>query len=151
LWGVAQFLPLIYIFSDWLNFANYELPQWAGWIGVVIFTPGVWLLWRSHVDLGRNWSATLEIRSGHTLITGGVYRWLRHPMYAAHLYWAMGQPLLIQNWIAGPLALVSIVPMYLLRAPQEEKMMLDEFGDEYRAYMARTGGIVPKLRRRSAA
>ncbi len=43
----------------------------------------LWLFWRSHADLGRNWSQAFELRKGHELITHGVYRVVRHPMYAA--------------------------------------------------------------------
>jgi protein-S-isoprenylcysteine O-methyltransferase Ste14 len=44
---------------------------------------GLWLFYRSHADLGTNWSITLEIREQHRLITQGVYRRIRHPMYSA--------------------------------------------------------------------
>jgi protein-S-isoprenylcysteine O-methyltransferase Ste14 len=106
---------------------------------------GIWLLWRSHVDLGRHWSPTLEVRDGHTLVTGGVFSRIRHPMYAAHWVWALGQILLLQNWIVGPSMLALFLPMYFYRVGREERMMLDHFGDEYRGYMKRTGRIVPRL------
>jgi protein-S-isoprenylcysteine O-methyltransferase Ste14 len=41
-------------------------------------TLAVWLFWRSHADLGRNWSPSLELREGHELVTEGVYRYVRH-------------------------------------------------------------------------
>ena len=53
LWGIAILLPLLNLFTDWLDFAAYPLPGWAGWLGVAIFGVALWLLWRSHVDLGR--------------------------------------------------------------------------------------------------
>jgi protein-S-isoprenylcysteine O-methyltransferase Ste14 len=67
-------IPLIYVFTPLLSFADYQLPSWAGWIGVVISVVALWLFWRSHADLGQNWSYTLELRKGHQLITSGVYR-----------------------------------------------------------------------------
>ncbi len=144
LWGVAGVLGLVYVFSPWLSFADYALPIWTGWLGGVVFAAGVWLLWRSHADLGRNWTSTLQIMEGHTLVTGGVYRRLRHPMYAAHLWWSLGQLLLLPNWLAGPGALVAFLPLYFLRFPREEAQLLDRFGDDYRAYMSRTGRMLPK-------
>ena len=137
-------LPLLYVFTPWLEFADYWLPMWTGWIGAVVFAAAVWLLWRSHVDLGRNWSPTLQVSEVHTLITQGVYRHIRHPMYAAHWLWAVAQILLLHNWIAGPALLVCFVPLYVLRVPREEQMMLDHFGDEYRAYIKRTGRVLPR-------
>jgi protein-S-isoprenylcysteine O-methyltransferase Ste14 len=66
-------------------------------------------------------------------------------MYAAIWLWGIGQALLLPNWLAGPAALWSFLPMYLLRVPREERLMLDTFGDEYRAYAARTGRVFPKF------
>lgn len=137
--------PLVYLFTGWLDFADYELPMWAGWVGTVIFAVALVLLWRSHVDLGLNWSPMMEIREEHTLVTGGVYKYIRHTMYSAHFLWAIAQVLLLQNWIAGPAFLVTSVPMYLFRIPVEERMMLDRFPEEYRVYMSRTGRMFPRL------
>ena len=143
--GVGLAAPLFYLFSPWLDFANYDLPGWLGWVGTVAFAGALLLLWRSHADLGRNWSAILQIRQEHTLITNGVYRYIRHPMYAAHLLWAIAQGLLLENWLAGWILLVTFIPMYLVRVPEEEKMMLEQFGQQYRLYISRTGGIIPRL------
>ena len=70
---------------------------------------------------GENWSPDLEIREQHTLVTEGVYRHIRHPMYAAHWLWGLGQALLLQNWIAGPSTLVALLPMYLVRVPRRSR------------------------------
>lgn len=137
--------PLLYVLTPWLDFADYHLPIWAGWTGAAVFAAALWLLWRSHADLGRNWSPSLQIREGHLLVTGGVYRHIRHPMYAAHGLWAIAQALLLQNWIAGPALLAVFLPLYLVRAPREERMMLGHFGEDYRLYMSRTGRLIPKF------
>ena len=57
-------IPLIYVFTPWLNFADYQLPSWLGWIGTIILAVAILLLWHSHADLGRNWSQSLELRKG---------------------------------------------------------------------------------------
>jgi protein-S-isoprenylcysteine O-methyltransferase Ste14 len=139
-----QVIPLIYIFSSWLDFADYSLPAWAGWLGAAIFALSLWLTWKSHADLGRNWSPTLQIKSEHTLITQGIYRNLRHPIYAAQWLWAIAQALLLHNWIAGLAGLATFLPIYLYRVPREEQMMEETFGEAYRAYKDRTGGIIPR-------
>jgi protein-S-isoprenylcysteine O-methyltransferase Ste14 len=139
-------VPWVYIFTGWPAFADYELPSWAGWMGTVVFAGALLLLWRSHVDLGRNWSPKMQIREEHTLVTWGVYRYIRHPMYSAHFFWAIAQVLLLHNWIAGPAFLITSVPLYLFRVPIEERMMLDRFGEEYRMYINRTGRMFPRLR-----
>jgi protein-S-isoprenylcysteine O-methyltransferase Ste14 len=143
--GLGMAAPLVYLFTPWLDFANYDLPGWMGWVGTAAFAAALVLLWRSHADLGLNWSATLQIKSGHSLVTHGVYRRIRHPMYAAHMLWAVAQGLLLENWLAGWVFVVTFIPLYLLRVPREERMMLERFGQEYRTYMARTGRMIPRF------
>jgi protein-S-isoprenylcysteine O-methyltransferase Ste14 len=138
------FLPLFYSATTWLDFANYSLPIWAGWLGVIVILLALFIFWRSHADLGLNWSPSLEIRTEHKLITNGIFGYIRHPMYASQWIWVIAQPLLIQNWIAGFLNLFVFIVFYFLRVRAEEKMMLDTFGDEYREYMNRTGAVFPK-------
>jgi protein-S-isoprenylcysteine O-methyltransferase Ste14 len=138
-------LPSIYSFTNWLDFANYNLPIWMGWLGVVVMACALFIFWRSHTDLKSNWSPSLEIRSDHTLITNGIYRSIRHPMYASQWVWVFAQILLLQNWIAGPFGLLVFTLFYFLRVPAEEKMMLETFGDQYREYMRQTGGVIPRL------
>jgi protein-S-isoprenylcysteine O-methyltransferase Ste14 len=147
--GIGMLVPIVYVFSSVLDFANYDLPNWVGWVGVGLFGCAIWLLWRSHADLGRNWTPTLAIRDEHTLVTEGVYRYIRHPMYAAHWLWAIAQVLMLHNWIAGYSFLVFVVPQYLLRVDDEEQMMLEQF-KEYRAYMQRTGRIIPRVLKNSS-
>lgn len=138
-------LPLVYVLSPWLNFANYSLPVWANWLGVIAFSVALWLFWRSHRDLGKNWSPTLEVREGHTLVSGGVYQTIRHPMYTSVWLWCIAQALLLPNWIAGLAGLVSFGVMYALRIGNEEQMMLEQFGDEYEVYRQQTKRLIPYL------
>ncbi len=137
-------IPLIYSVTRWLDFANYSLPAWMGWAGVFLLACALLVFWRGHADLKTNWSPTLEIRQDHTLVTGGIYRTIRHPMYASQWLWCLAQILLLQNWLAGPAGLIFFIPFYFLRVQAEERMMLDRFGDQYREYMQKTGGVLPK-------
>lgn len=138
-------LPLLYAVSPWLTFANYDLPDWAGWLGVAFLAGALLVFWKAHQDLGRNWSPSLQIREGHELITNGLYRYIRHPMYASQMLWIIAQPLLLQNWIAGVLGALAFLPIYFTRVSIEEQMMLQQFGEPYRAYLARTGRVLPRL------
>ena len=130
LWGGMFILPIIYAATNWLDFANYSLPVWAGWLGVIVISGSVIVFWRAHADLGLNWSPTLEIREKHELITHGIYGVIRHPMYASQLLWSFAQILLLQNWIAGFGSLLVFFPFYLIRVGAEEQMMLEQFGDQ---------------------
>ncbi len=144
---VMVFIPLIYSVTNWLDFANYSLPAWMGWVGVFLLACALLVFARGHMDLKANWSPTLEIRKDHTLVTDGIYRTIRHPMYASQWLWVIAQILLLQNWLAGPIDLLFFIPFYILRVRAEEKMMLDTFGEQYRAYMKTTGGVIPKFPR----
>ncbi|HET7145307.1 MAG TPA: protein-S-isoprenylcysteine O-methyltransferase [Anaerolineales bacterium] len=140
------FLPLFYSATTWLDFANYSLPVWAGWLGIVLIGLALLVFWRAHADLGLNWSPSLEIRAEHKLITNGIFGHIRHPMYASQWIWVIAQPLLLQNWIAGFLNLLIFIPFYILRVRAEEKMMLDTFGVQYSEYMNKTGAVFPKVK-----
>jgi len=144
IWGIALILPLITIFSSWLSIADYRIPVSCGVIGIVIFICSLWLLWRSHVDLAENFSPSLFIRNRHKLVSSGVYKRIRHPMYLAFWLWALGQALLIPNWIAGPLGLIAFFLIYSFRVEQEEQQLIDYFGDQYREYQKKTGRLLPK-------
>lgn len=137
-------LPLLYLFTPLLGFADYQLPTAVLATGAITLFASLWLFWRSHSDLGQNWSVSLELREQHTLITNGVYRRVRHPMYASIWLWALGQGMLLQNWLAGWAVVPAFAAMYLLRTPREEKLMCEKFGDEYRAYMRQTGRLFPR-------
>jgi protein-S-isoprenylcysteine O-methyltransferase Ste14 len=143
--GGLLVLPLFYVFADQPRFANYPFHAWQAWLGGAIFAAALWLFRRTHKDLGRNWSVTLEVRERHTLVTSGVYGRVRHPMYSAFWLWAVAQALLLPNWIAGPAGLVGFGTLFALRVHREEQLMLETFGDEYRRYMARTARILPGI------
>lgn len=138
-------LPLLYSTTRWLDFANYTLPTWVGWLGVALIAGALYVFWRAHADLGLNWSPSLEIREKHELITRGIYGIIRHPMYASQWLVAIAQPLLLQNWLVGFANLAVFIPFYFLRVQAEEKMMQDSFGNEYREYMKKTGAVFPKM------
>jgi protein-S-isoprenylcysteine O-methyltransferase Ste14 len=138
-------LPLIYLFTPWLAFADYRLPSIVPWFGAVLMIAALWLFYRAHADLGQNWSVTLELRKGHQLVSQGVYRLIRHPMYASIWLWCLAQGLLLENWLAGWYALAAFALMYFIRTPREERMMCESFGQEYRNYMRQTGRLFPRI------
>ncbi len=113
------------------------------WLGLVPLCGSLWLFRRSHVDLGRNWSISLEVRKHHTLVKTGVYRLIRHPMYSSFLLLGLSQMLLLPNWLAGASGLIGATLLIVFRVGREEHMMLQTIGDEYRAYMATTKRLIP--------
>ena len=138
-------LPVLYLFTPLLSFADYFLPWFIRWSGVAVILASLWLFWRSHVDLGQNWSVSLEIRQSHELVSNGVYRLVRHPMYASIWLWGIAQGMLLENWLAGWATLPAFAAMYFIRTPREERLMLETFGETYRQYSVQTGRIFPRL------
>ena len=136
-------VPMIYVFTPWLNSFSIGLPDWARWSGVVIFGFVLFLFWWVHKTLGKNWSPALEIRKDHKLITEGPYKYIRHPMYTCMWLWVAGFWLISSNWIVGIVALLTWSILYFIRLPDEEKMMIEEFGQEYENYINRTKKIIP--------
>lgn len=142
--------PCIHLLTGVFNFANHKQPSWMTLMGLLGAVPSLWLFWASHVDLGRNWSPTTEIISKHSLVTKGIYKHVRHPMYSS-LWLMYGMcPLLLQNYIVGWSPMCAFGVLYFIRIPSEEQMMLEEFGDEYKEYCARTGRLWPLLSQQSA-
>ena len=84
----------------------------------------------------------------HELITHGVYRFMRHPMYASIFLFGLAQGLMLSNWLAGWAAVVTFTPMYFIRTPREERMMVEHFGESYRRYMTEAGRLWPRYQRK---
>jgi protein-S-isoprenylcysteine O-methyltransferase Ste14 len=142
---LSFFLPLIWIATPVLAFADYAVRPVALLTGTVCLALGLWLFHLSHADLGANWSITLEVREQHRLVTQGVYRRVRHPMYTALLLYSLGQALVIPNYVAGLSPGIAMVLLVALRIRPEERMMLGEFGKDYQEYSALTKRLVPGI------
>ena len=136
-------VPGLYVFTDALRFADYPIQIWQPVLGVALFAGALYLFRRTHKDLGRNWSVTLEVREQHALVTEGIYKSVRHPMYSAFWLWAVAQSVLLPNWVGGFAGIVGFGTLFFLRVGKEEAMMLATFGDSYRSYMQRTWRVLP--------
>lgn len=139
------FFPLLYVATAFPRFADYGFRPIQAWFGVLFAAAALFLFHRTHLALGRNWSVSLQLRKDHQLITSGIYRHVRHPMYTAFWLWAIAQAFLLPNWFAGFAGLVGFGVLFFGRIAREEQMMLESFGDEYREYMSRTYRIFPLI------
>jgi protein-S-isoprenylcysteine O-methyltransferase Ste14 len=136
-------IPAVYALTGFPASLDRPFVPAIACLGLVPQCTALWLFRRSHVDLGRNWSISLEIREQHALVKAGVYRLIRHPMYVSFFLLGLAQMLLLSNWFAGASGLVGAGVLYAFRVQHEERMMLESFGDEYRAYMAQTKRLIP--------
>lgn len=138
-------VPAFYVATGFPKFADYPAHAWVVGLGALVFVTGLWTFRRTHKELGRNWSISLEIREKHQLISSGLYAVVRHPMYTSFLLMAVGQMLLLSNWVVGLAGILGFALLFFLRVGKEERLMLEFFGPEYRAYMDRTKRIIPYL------
>lgn len=141
---LVAFLVLYALDVPWLRALSIPLPPWLRWIGCALGVGSlVWWIW-AQIVLGTHWSAQLQLREEHRLITTGPYAWVRHPLYTAMFGVSVAFALVTANWVFVAFGALSIIGM-LVRVPREERMMLDEFGSEYAAYMQRTGRFFPRI------
>ena len=145
---VGFIVPIAWVATPWLAVADVAPRPLLVAAGAAVLAAGLWLFHRTHADLGANWSARLQIVDTHRLVTAGIYRHIRHPMYLSLLLYGLGQMLAVPNWIAGPCGLAGAVLLVAMRIGPEEAMMRERFGREYDAYVAGTGRILPRFPRR---
>jgi protein-S-isoprenylcysteine O-methyltransferase Ste14 len=138
-------MPFLYVATGFPRFADYPFRPMQAWLGLAAAVAAFAMFYLTHRALGRNWSVSLDIRENHTLVTNGIYQYLRHPMYSAFWLWAVAQALLLPNYVAGLAGLVGFGILYFFRVGREERLMLDTFGGAYRAYMRRTKRLIPWL------
>jgi protein-S-isoprenylcysteine O-methyltransferase Ste14 len=112
------------------------------WIGVVVYAVGgVLRLWPVFV-LGRRFSGLVAIQPGHALVTGGIYRFIRHPSYLGLLAGSVGWALAFRSGVGLVLAALMLVPL-IGRIRAEEALLRTQFGRDHEAYCARTARLIP--------
>lgn len=135
------------IYPSWMAWASLTLPIWLRWGGVGLALLGFALLQWAQYTLGKNWSDTPRMIEDQFQVTGGPYRWIRHPIYTAFLM-ILGSTLLITaNWFVGLAWIGATFLDVAWRAEIEEHMMIDRFGAQYQDYMQKTGRFIPRLSR----
>jgi len=142
--GVVLFVGLvIYLFyTSWYPWLQISLPSVIQWIGFVIGIPGLALLAWTHYTLDKYWSVAIEFREEHKLITDGPYKWIRHPMYTAHLIYFLSWALVTSNVLLLINYILTVV-IIARRIPKEEKALIEKFGQKYILYMRKTGQLIP--------
>ncbi len=111
--------------------------------GLVLFVLGVIIRIVARRTLGRFFTYELTVKKEHRLVTHGIYRSIRHPLYTGILLLWFGAALALQSLIGFLLALALLVPALAARIRKEEAFLGAQFGAEYRGYMKRTRRLVP--------
>ena len=137
--------PLVYLINpNWMNWSKIGLPESIRWLGVgigVLCTFGIYWLFSS---IGSGITPTSATRKEHKLITRGIYRWIRHPLYTIGSSFIISFGMMADNWFIAAFGILAFILM-ASRTPKEEANLIEKFGDEYREYMKRTGRYLPRL------
>jgi len=112
-------------------------------VGLVLFVIGFTIILIAHFTLWRFYSSTLVIREDHRLITHGVYRFTRHPIYLGVLMICIGAVPVYALSLYGLLTMSVLIPVFLIRMGLEERMLTEEFGDAYLTYKEATSKLIP--------
>jgi protein-S-isoprenylcysteine O-methyltransferase Ste14 len=118
-------------------------PLWQT-LGLISTSAGYSLFIWSILVRGR-YATSWSMRPNHKLITTGPYYYVRHPSYLGYFLMFTGLPLLVPSLIM--LFPLMAVPGYYRITFQEEELLTQHFGDEYREYRKRTGRFLPRLRK----
>lgn len=140
---LLAWLVLYAIYPPWMEVLSVPFPGWLRWVGFALGLASLGFWARTQVALGKEWSPQLQLREEHHLVTTGPYARIRHPLYTAMIGYGTSLALVTANWVFVVLTVVVIAGLFA-RVPQEEQMMIKEFGKEYQAYMQRTGRFFPK-------
>jgi protein-S-isoprenylcysteine O-methyltransferase Ste14 len=144
---VLMLSVLAYLINPrWMRWSSLELPAPLRWSGAGFGAATLPLAFWVFRTIGKNITPTVETREDHELITGGPYRWVRHPLYTVGTSFFVSLSVLAANWFMG-LASLSVLVMLLIRLPKEEEKLIERFGDEYREYVKSTGRLLPRIKR----
>jgi protein-S-isoprenylcysteine O-methyltransferase Ste14 len=137
----------IYILlPDWIFWAHLDLHILIRWFGVALGVLIIGLLTWIHQTLGRQYAAKLEIQKEHTLIEAGPYKNVRHPMYTVFISFSLAVALISSNLLILIFAILIAIPFHWI-AQKEERMLTDQFGEDYLSYIDRTRRFLPPIRR----
>ena len=146
--ALIAFFVLHVVNPAWLSWFSIALPSGVRWLGAGLGAAGLILLVWVHQTLGKYWSATLQLKKEHALVTSGPYRWVRHPMYTALVLLFVGLFLVSAVWLFLLLVVASVL-MFCRVIGKEETMMVEQFGEGYRRYRECTGRFLPRFVHRS--
>ena len=114
------------------------------WAAIGLAAIGLALRAAAMARLGLRFSPQVAIQHGHELETGGVYSRMRHPGYLGALLASTGAALTFGS-LLGLIPIALLIPALAWRVQREDRMLEARFGNSFRSWKARTGGLWPRL------
>lgn len=112
-------------------------------VGLVIFIIFSWIQVWAYKSMGKNYSQEVIISKKQEIVKSGPYKYIRHPQYMAQLLSDLGAGLALASFIVLPVVLLIQIPLFILRAKLEEKLLTKRYTAEYNEYKQKTGFIFP--------
>lgn len=114
--------------------------------GFLIFLVGVFISIKGRIDLGINWAhgGEYQIKTNQSLVTSGIYKYIRHPIYAGVMFMIVGGQLVVESYLVIPLTLLYYTMLYF-QTRKEERLLTAYFGHQYVEYMKHTPRIFPRI------
>jgi protein-S-isoprenylcysteine O-methyltransferase Ste14 len=122
----------------------YPSRAWIGWVGVAVCAIGLAFAVWARVQIGRFWSGAVALKAEHALIRGGPYAITRHPIYSGLLLALLGTAI-TRDTQAAFLGLPFLFAGLIVKAKQEERLLLERFGPEYEKYRAEVPALIPRV------
>jgi protein-S-isoprenylcysteine O-methyltransferase Ste14 len=119
--------------------------EWIAWGGVVLVALGLGFSVWARLHLGRFWSGAVTLKAEHALIRTGPYALTRHPIYTGLLL-ALTGTAMVRGTLAALAGFSLLVLGIVLKIRQEERLLREHFGADYRAYQAEVPAVIPRLR-----
>ena len=111
-------------------------------VGLALLVVGLTTALVAQVTLRRSYASTLVIREDHQLITHGIYRFTRHPVYLGVIIICIGVPVYAFS-LYGLLTMSALIPIFLNRVRMEERLLSEEFQDVFQKYKETTSKLIP--------
>lgn len=151
-WIIAWILLIAYFFSPWSKhtfFNQPNLPIFASFrtilaqiVGFIFLTSGLIVAIVARKTLADNWSSNVELKKEHKLITSGIYKYVRHPIYTGVSLMGVGT-FFIYHSLLSLLFIVVIINFFIFKLKKEEILLLKHFPKEYSNYMKKTKALIP--------
>ena len=138
-------IPAVAAWGGRLGVWRLPAPELFGWLGVALSALGLFIRVAAMRQLGVRFSPLLAVQREHALETTGWYARVRHPGYLGSLLASWGAAVVFGSAMALPFAAL-MTAFQLDRVRREERLLEGQFGDAWRAYAARTGALLPRLR-----
>lgn len=147
-----KYIAILFLLSPFFLIGAVVEAEYYGWrndilsvIGLIVYFFTVAMLVFSRINLGKQATGILVIRDTHELITNGIYKYVRHPIYGSAIFGIVGFILITQSVLVSMVSCIVYFKILNDRAIYEEELLIKEFGDEYKEYMKKSKKFIPFL------